>query len=92
MRWRRLMIGGDAWTTTGSSRESTIRRLWIVFAVVLAATVLVDLVIDARIRYFGLDGTFGFGAWFGFASCVALIVVAKALGVILKRPDTYYDD
>jgi hypothetical protein len=41
--------------------------------------------------YFGLDGTFGFGAWFGFASCVAMIVFAKALGALLKRPDTYYD-
>ena len=32
------------------------------------------------IRYFGLDGTFGFDAWFGFASCVVLIVFAKGLG------------
>ena len=72
-------------------RKSTIRGLWIAFAVALAATVLMDLVIEPH-PYFGLDGTFGFGAWFGFASCVVLIAVAKALGVILKRPDTYYDD
>ena len=72
-------------------RKSTIRGLWIVFAVTLAATVLMDFVIEPH-PYFGLDGTFGFGAWFGFASCVVLIVVAKALGLILKRPDTYYDD
>ena len=61
-------------------RTSTIRLLWIAFAVVLAATVLLDLVVEPH-PYFGLDGTFGFGAWFGFASCVVLIVVAKALGV-----------
>ena len=72
------------------ARESTIKRLWIVFAVVLAAAVLTDLVIEHH-PYFGLDGAFGFGAWFGFASCVALIVFAKALGGVLKRPDTYYD-
>ena len=72
-------------------RKSTIRGLWIAFAVTLAATVLMDLVIEPH-PYFGLDGTFGFGAWFGFASCVVLIAVAKALGVMLKRPDTYYDD
>ena len=59
-------------------RATTIRRLWIAFIVVLLATVL--------------DGTFGFGAWFGFASCVVLIVFAKGLGALLKRPDTYYDD
>ncbi|KRR29031.1 hypothetical protein [Bradyrhizobium retamae] len=71
-------------------RQSTIRLLWIVFAVVLAATVSMDLAIEHH-PYFGLDGTLGFGAWFGFVSCVAMIVFAKALGAILKRPDTYYD-
>jgi len=71
-------------------RPSTIRGLWIAFVIVLATTVLMDLFITPH-PYFGLDGTFGFGAWFGFASCVAMVVVAKALGAILKRPDTYYD-
>ena len=71
-------------------RDETIRRLWVVFAVILAATVLADLFVEHH-PYFGLDGTFGFGAWFGFLACVALIVFAKALGAILKRPDTYYD-
>jgi hypothetical protein len=73
------------------ARESTIKRLWIACALLLAATVLADFFIEHR-PYFGLDGTFGFGAWFGFGSCVALIVFAKMLGAILKRPDTYYDD
>jgi hypothetical protein len=76
----------DHWLT----RESTIKLLWIVLIIVLAATVLMDLVIEHH-PYFGLDGTFGFGAWFGFASCLAMIVSAKVLGGILKRPDTYYD-
>jgi hypothetical protein len=71
-------------------RESTIRWLWIGFAIVLATTVLLDLVIEPH-PFFGLDGTFGFGAWFGFASCVGMIVFAKGLGALLKRPDTYYD-
>jgi hypothetical protein len=72
------------------ARESTIKRLWLVFAIVLIATVLMDLMVEHH-PYFTLDGTFGFGAWFGFASCVVLIVFAKALGAVLKRPDTYYD-
>lgn len=71
-------------------RATTIRRLWIVFAVILAAVVLADLAIEHH-PYFSLDGTFGFGAWFGFGSCVFMIVFAKALGAVLKRPDTYYD-
>jgi hypothetical protein len=72
------------------ARRSTILRLWIVFAIVLVAVVLADLFIVHK-PYFGLDGTFGFGAWFGFVSCVVLILFAKALGALLKRRDTYYD-
>lgn len=72
------------------ARERTIKVLWIVVVVVLAATVSMDLVVEHH-PYFGLDGTFGFGAWFGFASCVAMIVFARWLGAILKRPDSYYD-
>lgn len=77
---------GDHWLT----RVSTIRLLWIVGIVVLAATVLADLFVK-HYAHFGIDGTFGFGAWFGFGACVALVLLAKLLGMFLKRPDTYYD-
>ena len=33
---------------------------------------------------------FGFHAGFGFMVCAAMIVVAKALALVLKRPDSYY--
>jgi len=72
-------------------RPSTIRGLWVGAGVVLVALVALDLVVEHH-PHFGLDGTFGFGAWYGFAACVVLVLVAKALGVLLKRPDTYYDD
>jgi hypothetical protein len=76
----------DHWLTW----PATIRGLWVVFILVLVMLVALDLVV-AHHPYFGLDGTFGFGAWFGFLSCVALVAFAKALGTVLKRPDTYYD-
>lgn len=72
-------------------RPTTIRRLWIVSGVVLAVTVLLDLVVEHH-PHFGIDGTFGFGAWFGFAACVAMVLFAKLVGMVLKRPDTYYDN
>ena len=72
------------------TRPSTIRALWIGFAVVLALTVLAGLLVEAH-GYFGLDGTFGFNAWYGLGTCVAMIVLAKGLGALLKRPDDYYD-
>lgn len=71
-------------------RPTTIRWLWIVSCGVLAVTVLFDLVVEHH-PHFGIDGTFGFGAWFGFLSCVGLVVFSKALGAILKRRDDYYD-
>ena len=76
----------DHWLT----RPATIRLLWVGFILVLIVLVALDLVV-AHHPHFGIDGTFGFSAWFGFLSCVALVGVAKALGALLKRPDTYYD-
>lgn len=71
-------------------RPETIRKLWIVFAAVLVATVVADFFV-AHVPHFGIDGTFGFHAWYGFLACVALILFAKGLGVLLKRPDDYYE-
>ena len=71
------------------ARPSTIRLLWWVFAVVLALTVLAQLLISVK-GYFGVDGWFGFGAAYGFLSCLAMVLVAKGLGFVLKRRDDYY--
>jgi hypothetical protein len=71
-------------------RADTIRKLWGLFGAVLAATVAADFAVHHH-AYFGIDGTFGFGAWFGFISCVLMVLFAKGLGVFLKRRDTYYD-
>ena len=72
------------------TRPETIRRLWIGFVAILALTVAADLVVHPH-GYFGLDGTVGFYAWYGFLTCAAMIFLAKLLGVFLKRKDTYYD-
>jgi len=71
-------------------RPRTIRLLWVIFVVILAATVLADLFIDHHAT-FGIDGTIGFYAWYGFLSCVVLVFLSLALGLFLKRPDDYYD-
>ena len=72
-------------------RRRTIRILWIVLSVTLAITVLFDLVVDQYV-IFGVEDIFGFAAWYGFLTCVAMIFVAKGLGFFLKRPDRFYDD
>lgn len=72
------------------TRPSTIRLLWWLGGAVLATVTLAGIsgVIHS---HFGIDGTFGFYSWYGFVTCVAMVVIAKALGIVLKRKDTYYD-
>jgi hypothetical protein len=73
------------------ARTGTIRLLSVVFVVILITLVLADLAVPDH-PLFGLEATVGFGAWYGFAACVVLVLLAKTLGAFLKRPDTYYDD
>ncbi len=70
-------------------RPDSIRLMWRVFWAVLALTVALEIFIKVK-GYFGVDEWIGFGAAFGFISCVAMVVVAKGLGFILKRHQDYY--
>lgn len=72
-------------------RPSTIRKLWIGASVILALIVLAQTVIYVK-GYFGFDAWFGFGAVYGFVSCLIMVLVAKFLGLFLKRPENYYDE
>ena len=72
-------------------RPRIIRRLWWGFSVLLALTVLAQALFPVK-GYFTVDGWFGFGAVFGFLSCLAMVLVAKGLGVLLKRPESYYEE
>jgi sterol desaturase/sphingolipid hydroxylase (fatty acid hydroxylase superfamily) len=72
------------------TRPATIRKLWWGFSVVLALTVAAQFFIYVK-GYFGIDGWFGFGAVYGFLSCLIMVLVAKGLGYILKREEDYYD-
>lgn len=84
---REFLADSDHWL----ARPETIRKIWILGFAVLALTVLADFFVEHH-PYFGLDGTIGFGAWYGFVACVVLVFFSKALGLLLKQKDTYYDD
>ena len=71
------------------TRPATIKKLWWIFSAVLALTVLAQLVWYVK-GYFTVDGWFGFGAAYGFISCLIMVLVAKGLGLFLKRPNDYY--
>ena len=72
-------------------RPSSIRLMWRLLIAVLVFLVALQLVVDVK-GYFLVDGWFGFGAVFGFLSCLAMVLAAKGLGVLLKRPESYYEE
>lgn len=72
-------------------RKSNIKKMWLGGCAILAILGFLDMVVHGHPR-FGIDGVFGFHAWYGFVTCVVMIVFAKVLGHVLKRKDTYYDD
>lgn len=70
----------------------TIRwKLLILVAVLLAALVGLDLTVEHH-GAFGIDGTPGFAAWFGFVGAVVAVVLAEGWGRILRRPESAQDD
>lgn len=80
----------------------TIRKLWLGFAAVLAALVLLDPKLLELVHilehdphhhaHFIVDGWPGFYVVFGFATCWVMVMASKlAIGKLLMRPDTYYE-
>jgi len=71
-------------------RPGTIRLLWAIFLFVLALTILASLFTEVH-SWFRIDGSFAFYAWYGFLTCIGMVIVAKLLGRFLHRKDSYYD-
>jgi hypothetical protein len=72
------------------NRPETIRKLWIMLYVICGLTIVPDF-FTHRHSYFGFEGFFGFYALLGFISCSVLILLSKALGLLLKTKENYYD-
>ncbi len=73
------------------TRHAAVLR-WITLAV-MGGLVIADLVLPSQYDRFPWESIGGFGAFYGFVSCVVIIVVAKALGyLLLYRDEDYYDD
>jgi membrane protein YdbS with pleckstrin-like domain len=65
------------------------RLLWLLYlscALLLAA----DLFIHRHVAH-DWESLWGFYAFFGFVACVSLVLVARQLRKLLKRPEDYYD-
>lgn len=70
-------------------RRANIRKVWGVFFAILVLTLVADFFIHQH-QYFNIEDSFGFFAWYGFITCVVMVLFAKLLGVFLKRPESYY--
>lgn len=65
--------------------------IWKTFLAVLAASVLAQFFVQTQ-PHFEIERLFAFNAVYGFLCCAVLILVAKALGLLLKRKDDHYRD
>jgi peptidoglycan/LPS O-acetylase OafA/YrhL len=74
------------WLDSPRNVTQLYRGLWVVGIALVAAELLVH-----KHEEPAFAGWFGFYALFGFAACVALVLTAKALRRILKRPEDYYE-
>lgn len=62
------------------------RSVWVLCGLLLLVEPLVHKHGD-----FSFEDWFGFHGLYGFVACVALVLAAKALRVVLHRPEDYYD-
>jgi len=69
---------------------ATRRKLWIAGISILVLAVIAEFFIHLH-AYFSIVKFVGFYAVYGFMSCVILIVIARLLGLLLKRKEDYYD-
>jgi hypothetical protein len=66
-----------------------VKRVWRWFLTLLAATIAAEFLVEPS-PHFDVESLPAFSAVYGFLACAAMVLVAKALGALLKRPDTYY--
>jgi hypothetical protein len=66
------------------------KKIWITFAIILPVTLIAEYWMHPH-PHFTIDGTPVFHAWYGFVACIAIVLVSKLLGFVLKRPMDYYE-
>ena len=71
-------------------RAQNVSKLYYALWAVGAVLVLADFVLH-RHDELGFAETAGFYAAYGFVACVALVLTAKGLRRLLKRPEDYYE-
>ena len=75
-------------------RTETKRKLWILLWSVCILSIVLEFFIHRESHFgdHGIDGMFGFYGILGFFGCIAMIILAKFLGLFLKVKDDFYND
>jgi len=71
-------------------RPGNVRRILYLLYACCAALLLTDVFYPRHTQH-DWDGWWGFYPLYGFAGCVLLVLIARLLRRILKRPEHYYD-
>ena len=71
-------------------KKENIKKLWVCSIVLLVILVLVQLIFPIK-GHFEVESWIGFGAWFGFIACILMILFSKILGLVVKKPEDYYE-
>lgn len=72
-------------------KPENVRRLLRTFYLLCALLLAADFIYHRHVIH-GWESLWGFYALFGFAACVSLVLIAKQLRTILRRPENYYDE
>jgi hypothetical protein len=78
--------GRRYWLDDRRNVDRIVYALYAVCAVLLAFDVFVP-----KHGPFAIEHVFGFYGLFGFIACVGLVLAARALRMVLIRPESYYD-
>lgn len=84
------MTEGDKEKTYWLDSPANVTKIVWALVAVCALLIGADLLIHKH-GYFEIERYFGFYGFYGFIVCVGLVLAAKALRVILMRPEDYYD-
>ena len=74
------------WLDRSENVRTVYRGLWAIGLLLLA----LDLLIHRHEEWTWAE-VFGFYSLYGFVACVLLVLTAKALRRVLKRPEDYYE-
>ena len=64
---------------------------WLLFVCVLLLSLVAESFMHPHSK-FGIEGTKFFNTWFGFFSCLVIILFSKFIGMFLKRKADYYKE